>query len=95
MPSPGSRPSSTWRSSCSDLNAANDRAALNRLRAFTNSVKAQAGKQIGRPDANTLLACAQTAGNVVKAGMIAGAQLTAQDAALYGDELLFLPAVNR
>ena len=65
------------------------RAALDRLRAFTNSVKAQAGKKIGRPDANSLIACAQTAGNVVKAGMIAGAQLTAQDAALYGDDYSF------
>lgn len=78
-----------------DLNTANDKAALNRLRAFTNSVKAQAGKQIKGPDANYLIACAQTAGNVVKEGMLNGAQLTAQDAALYDDELLFLPAVAR
>ena len=43
----------------SDLNVANDRAAVNSLNAFINGVRAQRGRGISEPDADALIASAE------------------------------------
>jgi hypothetical protein len=79
-----------------DLNAHNDIAAVNRLRAFINAVKAQGGKQIGTADANALIAYAQATIDAIKAGMVTPASTAeASSAWIDADAHLFLPAVAR